>query len=45
MVFNPEECHCMLISSHEESDEINLNGTEITNSNNEKLLDVLIDKK
>ena len=45
MVFNPEECHYMLISSHKESNEISLNGTEITNSNNEKLLDVLNDKK
>ena len=35
----------MLIGSHKEPDEINLNGTEITSNNNKKLIGVLIDKK
>ena len=38
-------CHYMLIDNHYESDKINLNGTEITSSNNKKLVGVLIDKK
>ena len=35
----------MLIVNHDEPDEINLNGTEITSTNKEKLLGALIDKK
>ena len=35
----------MLIDNHEEPEKIHLNGTEITSSNNEKLLAVLTDKK
>lgn len=42
MVLNPGKCCYMLIEDHDEPDEINLNGTEISSSNNEKLFDVLL---
>ena len=45
MVLNPGKCYYMLIGNHDEPDKINLNGTEITSSNNETLLLVLIDTK
>ena len=45
MIFNPGKCHYMLISNHDKPDKINLNGTEITGSNENKLLSVHIDKR
>ena len=42
---NPGKCYYMLISNQDEPYKINLNGTEITSINNEKLFGVLIDKK
>ena len=45
MAYNPGKCHYMLIGNHDESNKINLNGTEITSSSNKKLHGVLIDKK
>ena len=45
MVLNPGKCHYMLIGNNDEPDKINLNGTGITNSNNEKLLGALFGKK
>ena len=44
MVLNPGKCCYMLTKDHDEPDKINLNGTEISSSNNEKLFDVLFDK-
>ena len=41
MVRCPGKCYYMLIGNHEEPDKINLNGTEITCCNNEKLFGVL----
>ena len=45
MIFNPRKCHYMLTSNHGKPEKINLNGTEITGSNKNKLLGVHIDKK
>ena len=45
MVLNPGKCHDMLIGNHDEPDKININGTQILSSNNQKLLGVRIDKK
>ena len=45
MVLNPGKYHYRLNGNHDEPDKINLHRTEITNSNNEKLLGVLIDKE
>ena len=45
MVLNPGKCYYMLIGNHDEVDKININGTQITSSINEKLLDVFIDSK
>ena len=42
---NPGKFYYMLISNQDEPYKINLNGTEITSINNEKLFGVLIDKK
>ena len=44
VALNSGKCHFMLIGNHDEPDKINLNSTEITNSTNEKLLSVFIDK-
>ena len=41
MVRCPGKCYYTLIGNHEEPDKINLNGTEITCCNNEKLFGVL----
>ena len=45
MIFNPGKCHYMLTSNHDKPEKINLNGTEITGSNKNKLLGVHIDKQ
>ena len=41
---NSGKCRFMLIDNHDERNQINLNGTDITSSTNEKLLRVFIDK-
>ena len=43
MILNPGKCYYMLISNHDDPNEINLDGTKITSFNNEKLLGMLID--
>ena len=44
-VLNPGKWHYVLIENHDKLDKINLNEREITISNNQKLLDVLTDKR
>ena len=39
MVLNPGKGYYLVIDNHDERHKINLNGTEIASSNNEKLLD------
>ena len=45
LVLNPWKYHYMLISSGDQADKINLDSSKINRSNNEKLFDLLIDRK
>ena len=45
MILNPQKCLYMVIGSKDPSHMIMLNNNEITSSNQEKLLDILLDTK
>ena len=45
LTLNPRKCHYMAIGSTGLSHEIMLNNNEITSSNEEKLLSILLDRK
>lgn len=45
MILNPQKCQYMVIGSKDPSHMIMLNNNEITSSNQEKLLDILLDTK
>ena len=44
ITLNPKNCYYMLIGHEDQQDKINLNDTEMSRSNREKLLDWLIHK-
>ena len=44
MVLNPGKCHCIVTGDNDPSNKKNLNN-EITSSNEEKLLGILLDSK
>ena len=45
MVLNPGECHYIVIGDDDPSHKVILNNNEISNSNEEKLLGILLDSK